>query len=333
MARITVTRGALAGLALALWPLSAGADLAEAVEDVITPAYARLADRGAALARAAWEDCSPEALHAPFAALWDEWAYIDFLRLGPVEEDGRALAMSYWPDAKASGRRAQQALLQGGDLAILTDPARFADLSVALRGLAGLERLIYPSKLTGAPDALCAMRRATADDLARMTGEIRDDWPAYAALLLTPGSPGNSTYLSTDEARQALFTQVITGLESLATTRLGRPLGSFDRPRPDRAEAIASGRSLRNVTRDLEGLRDLALALHPDAPVTQAAFARALKLAAELDDPVFAGVGDPQGRLRVEILQQAVTAARDAVMGEAGVALGLSVGFNSRDGD
>ncbi|WP_134725729.1 imelysin family protein [Paracoccus luteus] len=320
-------------LALALLMATpASADVAEAVGDVILPAYDRLADATADLDRTAQADCAPQALHPGFAAVWDAWAAIDFLRIGPVEQDGRALAISFWPDPKASGPRAQQALIDAAAPAV-DDPAAFADLSVAVRGLSGLERLVYPSPLTGDADYLCRLRRATAADLARMAAEVRAEWDGYAARLLEPGGPGNTDFLTQTEARAALFTQVATGLTALADKRLGRPLGSFDAPRPERAEAVASGRSLANVTRSLTGLRDMALALYPDAPRTRAAFDRAIGLAERLDDPVFAGVADPSGRLKVEILQQAVQAARAEAEVEIGGGLGLSVGFNAQDGD
>lgn len=328
MAAIALIRAA-ALAALLAGP--AAADVAEAIDDVITPAYARLADAASALDRTAQGDCSVPAMRAPYQQVWDAWARIDFLRLGPVEEDGRSMAMAFWPDPKSSGLRAQQALVSG-DPAVIADPLRFAQVSVAARGLAGLERLLYPSSVTGDEAALCTLRRATAADLARMTQEVAAEWPAHAALLLAPDD-ANPSYLSRDESRQALFTQVVTGLNALADTRLGRPLGTFQKPRPERAEAIASGRSQRNIALSLTGLRDLALALHPGAPQTRLAFDRALSLAAELDDPVLAGVSDPQGRLRVEVLQQAVQAARAAVETEIGPALGVSTGFNAKDGD
>jgi predicted lipoprotein len=58
-----------------------------------------------------------------------------------------------------------------------------------------------------------------------------------------------------------------------------------------------------------------------------------LDVAADLDDPVFSGVEDPQGRLRVEILQHRVALIQDAVAGDIGAALGNTAGFNAADGD
>ena len=155
----------------------------------------------------------------------------------------------------------------------------------------------------------------------------------FAPLLLDAGAEGNTSFLTRAEAQQALYTQIVTGLEYTADTRLGRPMGSFDKPRPERAEALAAGRSLRNVIASLRGMRDLTLALHSETPRSRAAFDRALDLAEQLDDPVLAGTADPQKRIHIEVLQQAIKATREAVEAEIGGALGLSVGFNAKDGD
>lgn len=338
MAEFFVTSGAfrasLLGLLLAvpMAPNIAKADTAEAVRDVILPAYDQLAARADDLAQAAKADCSAAALEAPYQAAWDAWARIDFLRLGPVETNGRALAISFWPDAKSSGLRAQQALIDANAAAI-DDAAAFGQLSVAMRGLGGLERLIYPSDLTGDAQVLCRLRSTTAANLAQMTADMRAEWDGFSQNLLTPGAAGNTTYLTDIETRQALYTQIMTGLEYLADTRLARPLGSFDKPRPERAEAAASGRSLRNITLSLEGIRDVTLALQPNAPQSRAAFERTIAQANALKDPVFAGAAQPQTRLKIEILQQSIREIRDLVTVELGDAMGLSVGFNAKDGD
>ncbi len=327
-------RLALLSLA-ALLPLAAPAaraDTAEAVTQVIVPAYAAFATATAALDTATQQSCDPAVLAPAYHAAFDAWMAVAPLRLGPVEEGGRALAIQFWPDPKGLGAKAQKALLQA-DPAALT-PDAFAQQSVAARGLMGLERLLWPEKPL--PADPCPLMRATTADLARVAAAVSADWQGdsgYAALLQTAGEPGNSTFLSPTEARQALFTQVYTGLEALRDQRLGRPLGTFDKPRPDLAEARASGRSLRNVVLDLQALRALTVALAPDTPKTQAAFDHALTLAETLDDPVFAGVATPGGRLKVEILQQAVTAIRDTAGVELAAVLGVDLGFNAADGD
>ncbi len=315
-------------------PALAGVD--EAVEEHVLPRTSAFSAEADALADAARADCRAEALRQPFGNAFDAWLGISHLRLGPLETDGRAVAIGFWPDTRGMGERAQGQMLAAEDPAAL-DPEAFAEVSVAARGLFALERLLYEPNMSsyGADAYACTLARAIATDLARMAREIDAEWrDGFGATLASAGEAGNERFLSESEAAQALFTALVSGLEFTADQRLGRPLGTFDRPRPERAEARRSGRSLRNVVLSLEALRGLAQSLADEPiPATEAAFAAAIETADGLDDPVFAGVADPQGRLEVEILQQRIDVARAAVVAEIGEALGVSTGFNAGDGD
>ena len=319
-------------LALILSVLAAPAlaDFPETVQDHILPGYAGFATATRTLADTAAQDCTAETVKPAFNAAYDAWLGVQHLRFGPVEQDGLGLSIAFWPDPKGSGAKAQMGLLTG-DAALLT-PKRFAEQSVAARGLTGLERLLYPK--SALPADPCALIRATAEDLARTADLLNAAWVSgYAQTVLTAGGAGNTTYLTRTEARQVLFTQIATALEFAKDQRLGRPLGSFDKPHPERAEATASGRSLRHVVLSLQALRGMVTTLTPDAPRSLAAFDRAIALAKGLDDPVFAGVATPEGRLKVEVLQQAVSALIASVMAELAPELDVGIGFNAADGD
>ncbi|MEO8242470.1 MAG: imelysin family protein [bacterium] len=306
------------------------ADFPETVTGYILPGYAKFAQATQELSDMAATTCDQSALRAPFNAAYDAWVAVQPLHFGPAEQNGLGLAIDYWPDPKGAGAKAQRGLLLG-DAAALT-AENFADQSVAARGLSGLERLLYPSDPL--PADPCALIRATANDLARVAMLINDAWRSgYGNTMLTAGQAGNTTYLTRPEVRQALFTQIIAALEFTEDQRLGRPLGNFDKPHPERAEAVASGRSLINVTLSLRSLKAMVETLTPDVPLTLASLDRAIELAGKLDDPVFAGVATPQGRLKVEILQQAVTAVRENALGELGPELDVGIGFNAADGD
>jgi predicted lipoprotein len=306
----------------------AAADVADALNDVILPGFQDFATATATLDQAAQGDCAPEALQDEWNAAFDAWLRVGFLRLGPGEGEGRNLAIAFWPDPKGLGAKAQAGILKTGEI-----PAEFGEVSVAARGLFGLERLLYPQDEIFKAEAACPLIRATTADLARMATELAVEWPAYAARMQAPGAAGETEFLTEAEVKRALLTALVTGVEFQKDSRLGRPLGDFDRPRPERAEARASGRSLRNVDLSLRALRDLTAALAPEAAVTLAALDKAIVMAEGLDDPAFAGVAEPGSRLKVEILQQAVTAAKDAMMAELVPALGVGTGFNAADGD
>lgn len=307
--------------------MPAKADVAAVVNDLVRPGYAAFAKATRDLA--AIDTCDADTLRPAYQTTFDAWMAVAHLHLGPGEDKGRSLAIAFWPDPKALGAKAQRGLMLG-DAAQL-EPANFAEQSVAARGLFGLERLLYPADPL--PADPCPLIHVTADDLARMAVEIDAGWATFGEVLITAGQPGNTTYLTGQEATQELFTQLAAGLEFVADERIGRPLGTFEKPYPTRAEARASGRSLRNVQLSLVALSAMAVALAPDIPQSLAAFDRAEGLAAKLQDATFAGVSDPQTRLKIEILQQAVRATRDTVIAELGPALGVDLGFNSADGD
>jgi predicted lipoprotein len=306
------------------------ADFEQAVADHILPGYAALEEATRDLDYTAAQSCDAAVLRPAYQAAFDAWMGVQHLRFGPAEQGGLGLAIAYWPDPKGSGARAQMALLTGDAAAL--KPEAFAQQSVAARGLFALERLIYP--VGDLPADPCALIRATAQDLARVAAAVHDGWTSgFADTVRTAGEPGNTTFLTRPEVRQALFTQLVTALEFTDDTRLGRPLGSFTTPRPERAEALASGRPLRNIVLSLQAQRALVETLTPDAPQTIAAFDHALALAGALNDPALAGVANPEGRLKVEILQQAIAALRAVVLSELGPELDVGIGFNAADGD
>jgi len=308
-------------LALAL-ATPAVADTATVVQDHVRPGFTAFANATRALANI--DSCDPDVLRGAFHGVYDSWMPVAHLTLGPAEEDGRGLAVLFWPDPKGSGWKAQRALL-----AAPPTVEEMAQQSVAVRGLPALERLLFPTEPV---ENACPLIQVTADDLAATAAALAAGWGPYGDLMLTAGQPGNDRFLKPEEATQALFTQLATGLETLADRRIGRPLGTFDKPRPDLAEARASHRSIRNITLSLVALKDLALTLNPDSPKTLAAFDHAIGLAETLD-PDIDRITDPQAWLKLEILQQAVRATRDTAIAELGPALGVELGFNSADGD
>lgn len=300
------------------------ADVTHAVQDHALPGLTRFATASADLA--ALDTCAPAALQAGWNLAFDAWLGVAHLRLGPVEEEGRVLAIAFWPDPKGIGARQTAGLLAAADPATLT-PDHIAEQSVAARGLFGMERLLFPPEpLAG--DYPCALTHALADDLARMAAETLAGWQGgFAAALEQPGPGGR--YLSDLEAKQALLTALITGIEFNADARVARPLGSFDKPRPERAEARASGRSARNIALSLRALADFASHL-AEAPKTAAALEHAAQQAEAVD---FTRLDDPQIWLKADILRQNIKTAKDAAMAEIAPALGVGVGFNAADGD
>jgi predicted lipoprotein len=333
--------------AAALMPLPALADasatpvvpVAEtAIDTHILPGFTALEDASDRLSKTAQMDCEPtsDQLRRAWGLAFDHWISVSHLRFGPTESDSRAFALAYWPDSRGKTPKALAQMIAATD-PIITTPGGVGSLSIAARGFYALEFLLYDPALRSDPTYGCALIRALSADIAATTHAIAQDWTgSYGALMKTPGHD-YSPYRSLDEVHQELYKALSAGLEFTSDTRLGRPLGTFDRPRPNRAEARRSGRSLRHVVLSLNALRDLALILSAgDDTLSEnvaSAFDTALDQAGALEDPVFAGVMDPSGRLQIEILKQTIDLIREEQLANIGAKLGVAAGFNALDGD
>lgn len=306
-----------------------------ALDAHVLPGVTRLAEASAALALAATEDCG--AVLPAYHDAFDAWSHVSHLRFGPFEAENRAFALAFWPDSRGATPRVLAQLIDDAD-PVVGDAAHYASVSVAARGFYAMEFVLFDDDIAarGAEAVRCDLIRVMSEDIAATTAAIAMDWTTtYADLMRDAGR--NDRYQSEAEAMRALFNALTTGLEFNADVRLGRPLGSFDRPRPNRAEARRSGRSVRNLAASMEGLEELATALSSGSADVQAdvtdAFGRVMTALGRLNDPSLAGIADPQDRLRVEAVQQRINALRELILTQMGPSLGVSAGFNALDGD
>ncbi|MDK3019486.1 imelysin family protein [Pseudodonghicola flavimaris] len=322
-------------------PGARAGEKAEAILDQhVLPGMRLLAERTADLDATAQVDCAPksEDLRAAYGAAFDAWISVSHLRFGPAETDTRGFALAFWPDTRSMTPKTLRAMIAAADPAVDT-PESFATVSVAGRGFYALEYLLYDPAFTSdeTADYSCRLVRAIAVDIARNAAALEADWrQSYADKMRHPSAEG--PYQSEEEVLQEFFKALVTDLEVDADMRLGRPMGQIDKPRPTRAEVRRSGRSLRHVVLSLTALRQLSDLLSADDAGLSTrmdkdfdyALSRADKLS---DDPALAGVATPQGRIRIESLQQAIRAVRADANQFMGPTLGVAAGFNSLDGD
>jgi predicted lipoprotein len=335
----------LAVLVLAMAPLATVAQpapdpvIVRVVEDVALPGVTGFAAATAALAEAAEADCRADgpALKPAWNAAMDAWLGVQDLRFGPLEDEGRRQAIAYWPDASGHRTRALGRILSGAD-PILKTPELYNQESVSARGLYALEAMLHDPGFAGygPGDPGCALVRAASADLAEVAAGVAADWGGFAGLMLSAGAPGNDRFLYRDEARQVVFTALLTSLQFDILERLGQPLGTYDKPRPLRAEGRWSKRAQRNLHLSLAAHRALAEALVPEpdqALRSYEDFDRVDWMVRQFDDPDFSGVSEPGGRFRLETLQTALIVLRAVLHEELSAALGVVMGLNSLDVD
>lgn len=323
-------------LPVALSAQERGEVIREIVQVDIAGGFAELDARAADMVEAAGRDCTHPGLHESYAAAFSAWVRVSHLRFGPSEAENRAFALAYWPDPRGRTAKAIRKMLADGDEDLLSVEA-YADMSIAARGFYALDYLLHEEDLAeiGTAAYRCALVRTIVADIHGTTSELAEAWADFAPRLTEPGP--DSPYRTEAEVLQVLYKSASTGLEFASDMRLGRPLGTFERPRPNWAEAYRSGLSLQLLQEAVRGAGGLAVRLASgDADLQErlrSELAAFQKDAAKLDDPVFASVADPMGRFRVESLQADLNDIREIVQGELGPALGVSAGFNSMDGD
>ncbi|SOH94829.1 hypothetical protein SAMN06273572_105255 [Monaibacterium marinum] len=302
------------------------------VEGHILPGFATFESSTVPLAAA---QC--DAMTAPYQDSFDAWMGVSHLRFGPSEQEERAFALAFWPDTRGATPSTLNALLAEDTPIAEMD---FSEVSIAARGFFALDWLLYdpqaPQMVVGA--RACDLAEAIADDINRIAVDLNAAWQDEAALLSNPGAGGNYSYLTYDESLRTLYGSLINGLDVTAEQRLGRPMGTVERPRPIRAEARRSERSQRNVVLSIAALSDLAdpfaeFAHDGGDERLRAQFAAALRGAERLPDPTFSDTDTVQGRFRVESVQSRLNSIRDMLGLLVAPALSISQSFNALDGD
>ena len=275
------------------------------------------------------------ALKAAFVDTWMAWAPLDSYQFGPIEQQGAALTVNFWPDKKNFVGRALLDLTKQSPEA-QADGAVVATLSAGAQGLPALEMLIYDDSIPACP----AVQGVSAN-LARLAENIYQGWfsdNGWADLARAAG-PDNPVYLAPSEFTKVVYTALDFGLIRVADVRLGRPLGTFERPFPTRAEAWRSGLTAQIILAQLEGIEEVVMSgFAGDLGDNTRSWMRTLfdqteDRAAAIDAPIYEAVADPMQRIRVEGLQSKVLYLQNQMAQDVGPNLGVETGFSAADGD
>lgn len=311
--------------------------LTAALQEHILPNFQNLAARSQDLEIAAGADCvvTSEPLRAAYHAAFDAWISASHLRFGPTETDNRAFALTYWPDPKGFTPKILTRLIADED-PIVDDPTQFVEVSIAGRGFYALDAVMFDERYAGNPEYICRLIQAITQDISDIADGMLAEWEnEYSDYILTAGSDENPIYFTQDEAMQDLLASIVTGLEFIKDKRIARPLGTFERPRPNRADARRSGRAQRNIVLSLEAIKDLTNivmaelgGMLPDE--VNATLDLAIRQANTIENPAEITIST---RFALESLQSSVSSAHLFIVSELQPALGVVAGFNALDGD
>lgn len=327
------------------------------IDTVIRPGYARLATASDGLRKAMTAYCAApssagrKAVDEAFAATVTAWGRVEHLRFGPMMDDHRHDRMAFWPDPKGIGSRQIAAELKEQDKEVL-DPATLPGKSVAVQGLSALEMLLYGdggetlAAKTADGRFRCGFAKAIAANVAGIAKAVNEAWAGddgFARAMLEPG-PDKPLYRSPKEVMQELHKAFATGLEQLKDAKLGRTLGdSFDRARAQRAPFWRSGLALPFLAANAEGLRTqfadggFAELLDAASPgLDQSVLFDLNHVASTLAsfrEPILEVLKEQEGRDKLRALLPALQTVRTSGVDGVAAAAGLTIGFNSLDGD
>lgn len=320
-------------------------DLALALgEHIVAPAYEDFARSSRELAQTLERYCQTqssdvEESRAAYRTALHDWMYLQPINWGPAAGNNRHPALYFWPDKKDIGSRQLRALIADASPATL-EHDYFEDASIAVSGLSALERLLFEDEPLPAPSYRCDLAAAIADNSARMARSLADDWPPYLQQWRQAEDPLaglRQLVKSMDEIAQIISQQ-----------KIAMPLGSApDRARARRAESWRSEQSLANIHANLDFIEAMLegderqpgmLALIAEVDSGLAEILRAQLFATDslldnIDQSLEDAVEDRSGRGKLMMLQANIDALQQLLANDVSGALGITLGFNSRDGD
>ena len=260
-----------------------------------------------------------------FHDLADAWAAVEMFRSGPAAKDFRRDRFYLWPERKNAVARALAAALSTPD-SVSMDDAWMQQQSAAIQGLPALERLLFDdgeakaSLLPGS--ATCRLGVAVSRNAARLASLMLADWASRAKS-------------STPADRTALATDIVTGIALSKDEKLEAVIGKSEaQVKPRAAEFWRSRRSLRNLALNLETYGAIAKIMVPffESPVMTYAATTSSQTVAGMREPL-SDYGKTTNRSEAYFLRAALDSLGDSAANEVSAALGVTVGFNSSDGD
>ncbi|KWT69434.1 Iron-regulated protein A precursor [Hyphomicrobium sulfonivorans] len=348
----------LLGCGIAASPASAAnEDFAKINERIIDsyllPHFQTLADESALLGGIIAGVCAGDAgkltdARGEFEKTALSWAAVDFLRMGPMAQIGRAERFHFWPDARNVTPRQVGRLVASRDESAL-DPQVLLKKSAAVQGLGALELLLYDDKrpITDTTDDgryRCRLAVAAAEAVQAETLEVIAAWSGadgWRTRLLQPGV-GNSPYKTTDEVTADFARAFITGLQMILDREIVQM--EYAAVNPARKPLLVfarSGLTARYIVAKMQSLRQLydAMDLAAAVPKDKSWMSRWIsgafdRLSDEVPDAISntETTGEVRSR-RLRILRFQIDGIRKLVGREMATLAGLTIGFNELDGD
>ncbi|MDL2191930.1 imelysin family protein [Cobetia sp. LC6] len=321
--------------------------------DTLSEAHQQLASRLQQLAQHTQAFCSAKG-DTTLETLKQDWRsamlglnQVNWVEMGPILQNSRQWQLYFWPDKKDLVARKTRALL-AGDAPITVES--LAEQSIVMQGLGSVEYQLFDARYANSPltadSRRCELMTANTAYAANTGKTLHDEWQQFAPQL----AEGTGAFSDPRDAVLSLVRAMTVQLEAIKDRKLRRPIGldNGGTANPYAAESWRGGMGLANIGATLAMMETLWLGNDEVAGIhgylnqqvdprmvasTTGDFADARDAFATLPTDLAALLRDDP---RNGELQQAMIHIETLQAGFADTlnpALGLSLGFNSTDGD
>ena len=279
-------------------------------------------------------------LRGTFSTAYLAWMGVQHLRFGPALRDDAYYRLQFWPDKHGQGAKQIRRLMLADTP--VPDAGALAESSVAIQGFPALEGLLFADDaalLAGDAQAIrrCALIGSVSANVVSVSGRVHERWMAYRPHDI-------------DTAMREIVRAYLEHLQAVTELKLKRPLGkSVEAARPKRAEAWRSKLSFAAVDANLEALRAVFegegkwrgfkdhLADDDEtqsmATAIEEHFGYGRKVIAGQPSTLRETVQNDDGRRTLAALIGTIDEIREFSFTVLPEALGVTLGFNSLDGD
>lgn len=284
-----------------------------------------------------------------YATLVSAWSAVEIFRLGPARKDNRQEKLFFWPDRKSIGLKQVRNLIVAEDQKALS-PEKLQTKSVALQGLLALEYVLFGKGSgvlsTGEPGSYRCHYGATISKAMALTArDISEDWSkpnGYADLMYNAG-PDNPVYRSKGEVMQDFLRVASEMIQSVRDLKLHNSIK--DEPgksKPKRAPLWRSGMTIHAIKDNLNSVTNLmntgglgsftpryAKSIEFELEQTN----KTLTKLEQRPEPWIELVKQKDAHQILSYILIPLEGAKNITTDLIPAELGLSLGFNSLDGD
>lgn len=282
-----------------------------------------------------------------FVATMATWQKIQNVRFGPVEISERHYSLQFWPDKKNHIGKRLARLIDSKDRQRLEES--FASLPISIKGLPAIERLLFsdiPISINEDASFQCDVLVRISQEVHTVALALANEWHQQMLPQFSDATQLDGYFEDDIDAATTLLKAFVEPLEHIRDLKLDRPLGSdAAHAKGKRLESWRSQQSKQNIANNIASIKQfytlagtagesssLQQLVGNDAQEIDALFTNVEQALSLVPTPMKNTIETLEGYAAASELTAALTLLHEKLKGTL-TAMGIHLGFNSRDGD